>query len=724
MRPTTVFLCLLFAFGVLFSINLQVYLYAGENQTGTEKFTALNSSYTLIFINGKETLLLKGDALVSDQGEIESALYQYYLSKYYPSKDEIQNIANLLNAYHASRENGDMWEGYEEKTCRTSLFLDSFPCTNSSTPSFTNYSQMKGNNCYLTASLLCDQYGDELGCEDPSQILKMVQDFALSSNDMTRIQNETNAELAAITPENAYGTFTKIKSDMGQLSADEVKLETTKFRIPMGGQKECRDCIGLCPPVIINEQYLKDAGTHIDALLPNLQKVDGYKAEAKSIYDSTLARQGHYTSSTLQEYYTSLFAPEKARAEKALGDADELLLTIDDSTVRENSARIRTLISGIETGMQTSKFDDINASRAELDAKVVSLEKAIPASQKTYNDTVDAKDQASAIMFTLDTMTVPTDLQGNVSALKATKRTQDRSFSTGLSPQRYSELKDKYDSISLEGATIIEQTQGGAQGKVVDAFKGAGRKTNEGIAGLATTVVQMQREDKEQVSSYAPIVLSSLSFFSLSSLAIFLFLFAFATFANLFRNRVMMFFWFIVLGAAIIFAGVISYGAYVVLSTSSSDATFTDFKGYVLDSSDVSILVETQNVSTAASTAMLECAGNLSASFEGVNATIYDKKDGECTVNGQGVTLAECYNTIKEPIIEFKYSPVDESPEFSTGFVYKGTFSGDEEYFTACEVSKAFKSTDIMDMVKIKLPQASGNASNASSNSSGNSSGG
>ncbi|MEM4272342.1 MAG: hypothetical protein QXH30_02035, partial [Candidatus Bilamarchaeaceae archaeon] len=229
----------------------------------------------------------------------------------------------------------------------------------------------------------------------------------------------------------------------------------------------------------------------------------------------------------------------------------------------------------------------------------------------------------------------------------------------------------------------------------------AGRKTNEGIADLTATIIPMEREEREEVSSYAPLALSLLSFFSLSSLAVFLFLFAFTMSSALFRNRVMMFFWFLVLGASIIGAGAVSYGAYMVLSASSTDATFSDFKEHVLASREASILIETANASSGASAKMLECAKKVSVSMEGVDAIIYDKRNGECVIDGQGITLAECYNSIKEPIIVFRYSAVDERPEFYTGFVYKGVFSGDEEYFGSCEMAKAFRSTELEDILKM-----------------------
>ncbi|MEM4272344.1 MAG: hypothetical protein QXH30_02045, partial [Candidatus Bilamarchaeaceae archaeon] len=317
MRPITVFLCLLFAFGVLFPFNVQDYLYPGESNYTSEEFIAFGAQYNIIYIGGTESLLLKNGELLTDPDEIESAVYQFYLKKYYPPTSELDTIKNLLNAYHASRENGDMFEGYEETTCLMSLFLTVFPCTNSSVPDARNITQLRGNDCYLAASMVCEEYGNELGCSDPMDVFSMVQDFGLSSYRLTQIKNKTETALASIYPGNAYDVLSEIKEDIGVMDDYEKKLEETKLRIPKGGAKECKTCIGICPPVIISEQYLKDAEKKIDDLLPNLKKVEEYKAESKRIYESTVEREGYRTSTTLKGYYSSLFTPKKARAEKA-----------------------------------------------------------------------------------------------------------------------------------------------------------------------------------------------------------------------------------------------------------------------------------------------------------------------------------------------------------------------------------------------------------------------
>ncbi len=692
MRPIILSLCLLLVIGVLFSTGLQEYFYEGENQTGSESFSALEASYEIIYIDGEEAFLLKNGEILDNEPEIEAALYQYYVTQYYPSQAEIGNISALLQLYHDSRENGDMWANVEEEECRMGIFLHAFPCTNESIP--TTLEESRGNDCYLTASVLCDEYGDYLGCSDPIMIMPLLQDFAISSNRMTEIHDKTVENLANLTEANIYDVFLELKDDIDAMREYEQKLEETLLRVPYtSGGDSCNECYGICPPIIIDEEHLDAVEEKLDELLPNLEYIGEYEFLAVKIYNSTMERKEYQSINKQTEQYIALYAPEKTRAEEVLADADELLEYVSDDTVLTNSERVQQIMDTIDEDTNASDFSTIDANLDELDAKLNVLTSSIASSWEIYNTTVIAKEGADALFFTLETKDLSEDAAAEFTALKAEKRTQDRSFVDGLSPEKFEQITEAYNSLSGQASTLLGSSQGSEM--IVDTFKGAGVKTNAGIAGLASTMVPLEREDREEVSGYAPILVSSLSFFSISSLAVFIFLFAFATFSNVFRNKIMLFLGILLLGCSILFAGVVSGGIYYVLASSSTDASFTDFQSYVLSSNHVSIIVESEDVPSGASAQMLSCAQELAGSLEGKDVVIYKKTNSECIINGQNVTLAECYNSVEEPIIMFHYTTVAESPQFSTGFVYKGTFSGDEEYFSECQVAKGFIQVDL-----------------------------
>lgn len=694
MRPMKLAFCLVLALGLISSFSVGDYLHADENETSSEEFNAFGSSYELILIEGDEALLLKDGELLESQSEIEDALREYYTSRYYPSQTDIDQIYELFTLYNDSRENGDMYAGVEEKYCRMSFFLDAglFSCTNDSDVRPTNWDEARGNDCYMLSAVICEEYGDILGCSDPWDIIDLVRDFAMSSDGLNEVILRSHTNLANISEDNIYDVFTQLKDDIGKTRDYEAKLENSIFRLPWAANgDECDNCLGICTPIIIDEEYLEQAEEKIDGLLPNLQYIGEYEEVAESVYLSTLEREDYHEVSLLKAYYEGLFAPDAQRAEQLGADADEVLELVSDSYVSSNAARVGELVALIEEKLNASDFPGINSSRSELSAKLNVLEERIAFSYEVYENASEAKGLADSLFFTLETKGLSEDEMAQFAALKSEKRTQDRSFVDGLSADKYVQLTDKYLELSASASEMLNSGQ--TAGMIVDTFKGAGMKTNNGISDLVTTMVPLERTEREEISGYAPLLISSLSFFSLSSLAVFLMVFVSAVFAGAFRNKLVLLGGILVLGCSILFAGLVSGGIYFVLSSSSTDASFTDFQSQVLGSDHVSIMIDSGQASAGTADAMMECAQDLSSNLEGKEVIIYEKLDGTCLINSS-ITLSECYNTIEEPIVVLSYSEDGDAPEFSTGFVYKGTFFGDEEYFSECQLAKGFIDTE------------------------------
>ncbi|MBN2122024.1 hypothetical protein JW721_03130 [Candidatus Micrarchaeota archaeon] len=688
-------LCLMFVLGILSAFSVGDYLRAGENETSSEEFTAFGSNYELILIDGEEALLLKEGEVLESQSEIEDALREYYTSRYYPSQADIDEIYDLVTLYNESRENGDMYEGVEEKYCRMSFFLDVglFSCTNDTDIPPTNWDEARGNDCYMLSSVICEEYGDLFGCSDPWDIIDMVRDFAMSSDGLTEIVARSHNNLDNISEDNIYDVFTQLKTDIEKTKEYEGKLEDSIFRVPWTANgDDCNDCLGICTPIIIDEEYLEQAEEKIDELLPRLQYIGEYEELAEKVYLSTIQREDYHEVSLLYDYYDGLFAPEKQRAAELTADADEALELVSDSTVSANAARADELVFLIEERLNASEFASINASRSELVAKLNVLEERISFSYEVYENASEAKEIADSLFFTLETKGLSEEEAAQFTALKSEKRTQDRSFVDGLSADKYAQLTDKYLELSASASDMLNN--GEAAGVIVDTFKGAGMKTNNGISDLVTTMVPLERTEREEISGYAPLLISGLSFFSLSSLAVFLMVFVSAVFAGAFRNKLVLLGGVLALGCSILFAGVLSGGIYFVLSSSSTDASFTDFQSQVLGSDHVSIMIDSNQASAGTASAMMRCAQELSSNLEGKEVIIYEKLDGNCLINNS-ITLSECYNTIEEPIVVLSYSEADEAPQFSTGFVYKGTFYGDEEYFSDCQLATGFMDTEV-----------------------------
>ncbi|NYZ61045.1 hypothetical protein H0O01_05110, partial [Candidatus Micrarchaeota archaeon] len=291
MRPTTSLLVgLLFVLSVASCVDVSRYLNTGESVSKEETFTVDGSFYTLVYVGGNPTILLDNNGnLVSDSAIISRVLMVHFSEMYYPSQAELNALRSDFDRYEASRNNGDFYKnssiklpgmnksvGVEEEVCRYSLFLNVFPCTNSS-------------NCIYSAMQLCDEFGDALGCSDPRDLQPHVEKFSFANMGMTRDMNRIFALLDNLSSKNIYAGLTEIKTLTGNLDDYEKDLEGTKFRLPQGGEK-CNDCYGLCPRIWINETYLTGAIEKIDAMLGDTALLGDYNAQGARMGSEAVAR--------------------------------------------------------------------------------------------------------------------------------------------------------------------------------------------------------------------------------------------------------------------------------------------------------------------------------------------------------------------------------------------------------------------------------------------------
>jgi hypothetical protein len=683
MRPTTsVLIVLLLLLPAAFSADLTQYLAPGENITGQDTFVVDAVPYTIVYINGEPAFLLDGSgAIITDPEVVGTAMNAHYADLYYPTDEEIAALRADFEAYDDSRNNGDNYPGtvvnlpwldeevgYEEEVCRMGLFLQQFPCTNDT-------------DCFTTALFLCDEMGDAIGCSNIEDIMPDVQEFSYASNGLTSKTDAIFLLFDRMDGGNIRESLTEMKGYIPAMMADEEKLESTRFRMPKPDE-HCTDCLGVCPYILINEAHLDDADAKIDALLEKTARLEGSEGIGAAMVASENTRILMAADNAARAYYHGIYDPLKTRGQRTAADARALLQVVADSQVSTDANRIDTLITRIDADLTAGNFSQLNASIDELGAKTNRLAAAIPVQWEVYNSTEEAKSEASLAIFILETSNLNDEQAALAAALSARKGNLDRSFVPGLSPERYAALRDDYLNITAAADPVVQQVSSGSV--YLSPLRAAARSTNEGVENLAVAVQPMDRVEKGNLSEYAPIMLSALSFFSLGSLLTFAFLFFFARSAKMGRGA--MFVGFIFLGLGLLVAGAVSAGAYLTLKGSASDADFTEYRASLADSEHVSILVETEGVSSGAAAEMMACAQKMAGELSPRAVDVYDKTDGDC-ITSQSTTLGECYNSVEEPIITLRYSALQTRPEFSVVFVDNAVFTGDEQYFRECEVA-------------------------------------
>ncbi len=706
MRPTTSLLVgLLFILSVASCADLSQYLKPGESMSKEETFTADGSVYTLVYVGDSPMILLdNGGNLMSDSSVISHVLMVHFSQLYYPSQGDISALRSDLEAYDASRNNGDFYHnisitlpgmdkkvGVEEAVCKYSLYLNVFPCTNET-------------NCIYAAMMLCDEYGDALGCSNPRDLVPAVEKFAFADTGMDNGMNRIFALMDGLNSNNIYASLTEIKSIMGNFGNYEKDLEGTKFRLPQGGEK-CSDCFGLCPRIVINESFLASANSKIDALLEKTALLGDYNAQGTRMSGEAVARLGMATDNAQKTYYHSIYDPQKNRSKEAVAEARDLLVVVSNSTMSNYVDRVDALITKTDADLAAGNFSQINASLDELRAKTGTLEAAVPAQWAIYNNTEKAEAEASLSLFILETSSLNDEQTAAAASLTARKDALDRGFVRGLTPERYIEITNDYKNITDTAEPMVQQVEQGTA--YMSPFKAAGRKTNEGLENLAVTISPMDRTEKGQFAGYAPLMLSAVSFFSLASLLTFAFLFVFASMSTRFRKRNVMFMGFAILGAGLLMVGIVSAGVYFTLKSSSSGADFNEFKSSLGPVDHASVLIETQGVSAGAVADMKGCAAKIASSLAPRTVSIYQKTDGDC-ITSENTTLGGCYDKVDEPIITLRYSSVQTKPEFSVVFVDSATFYGDEMFFKECGFAPMLG-------VGLEAPAGQGTAQNQSS---------
>ncbi len=194
MRPAlfSLFALLMLTAGA-FAFSVEDYLAGNETNASIAKdsFSINSTAYYIANISNKPTFLVKAGEVVQDKAEIQDAVRQYYVSKYYPSQGELNTLRNYFLAYNVSRNDGARYKGYEENACRGVLLLNIYPCKNET-------------SCNKTAVTFCGsptgKYG--LGCNDPSAVYDKIVEFANASDTTEELMKDIFAKLGALTSDN------------------------------------------------------------------------------------------------------------------------------------------------------------------------------------------------------------------------------------------------------------------------------------------------------------------------------------------------------------------------------------------------------------------------------------------------------------------------------------------------------------------------------------------
>ena len=312
------------------------------------------------------------------------------------------------------------------------------------------------------------------------------------------------------------------------------------------------------------------------------------------------------------------------------------------------------------------------------------MEQTLPLDYEIYNNASEVRQHLTSELFLARQCTgTEGQLALELDSVESEKSNLDLSFVKTESPEHYLGLYSNYSNLLNRTQTIHKKCEDSKI--VISEVTQAGGKTSEGVDYLITKVnPSATRAEKEEISSNVPTVFALLSFFSLSSLSVILFivLVSYISTRRRANNKLVIYGSLLLLFFSLLGSALISGGTYYILKEPSQGNDISDFKQLLIDSNQASILVRTEGVPKAAQLKMLSCANTLKEKL-GVPASIYVQRDDTCTTEAN-TSLSYCYESVPEPIIVFEYSPSFSNSLYSTAYVKKALFQGDESFFDEC----------------------------------------
>ncbi len=708
-----VFLIFLLLVTNCFSFDVKIFLYPNENigMVTYENFIQDNNSYSIVKINGKETILLKIGTPLINENDIKTILYAYYKSKGYPTQSELDTLIKMLKDYNASRFDG---EAGEENYCLDVLhisgrdIIDNKPvqCIDNTT-------------CEFAAKLGYSIYKKYNLFKDWQDALSKIKPYGLASHGTTVILKTSVEKLQNISEENIYNSLKYINDSIPSLKKYKNDIETSVLRAPNKNEKCNPDvCMGLCPPLDLNDSILASLESNISILTSKITPFGNYKAISAYIANSSKERLEFHVSENKVAYYKSVFEPLYNESIKVIQDVNEQSSRIYNSSLKIKVDIVITLSEKINKSIRNKSFAMIDSDIEEYKDLINKIKQGTETTEVLYNQSLSAIGNATAVIIVLETKEVGGDDALKLADIINKSNTLSKKFSAGLSVEEHGALISNYTLLSEELNTIKKSIKESPVSTVMNNFKLASYRIADNIFNAIKTTKILPEDQIPQNRFYILAGFSALVFISLSSLLILVVTIRLVS-KSISTIRLTIY----TIGAIaviilfIIFSGLLYYFMDKATTTNDVEAWLGNFWS---SEKDVSIVLNfSNNVSKSAINAMTSCASSLSSAIQHSSANTFNKNisvyqfsgscipetisiinltttcSKSCIIGIGNKTLSsnetECLAAMNDSeMITFSYSSLENKVKFP-GILEKEVFaSGDTTWYTTCAIANVF----------------------------------
>lgn len=690
--------CLLLLVGLVSAFNVADYLYPTEENVTVSytDFTLRGHDYSLVALDGEDTFLLKHEEVVTNQSEIESVLYSYYLQMHYPSEEEIQDLKDLVERFNDSRNDGYDWPNKEEYVCRDDVMLSNGKVTHLGEPLVCRDEE----SCERIGMLLFSAYGQGLGLGSPTPLIEAVSEFTPYSLEMDDIVSNYTFMLENLNENTLEETMDYIGDTVDTLSTNSEKIEDTIFRTPRLNDTEDRDacylkCYAICPSFDLDQDALGEIDDMAEDLLSKIGPLAGYEEAASNVYNNSMSRIEYTETEKKAEEYSGLFSSLNATAGKVISLGDEAVLHVANSTLSGKLFSLKSLHQTIPEDIEERNFETMEEDMLRYDELIKEVDQGASFLLEQYDETKEAKNLANSLIFVLESKDLDPVSMKALELLRNDTADLDAEFRDGLTPEELAALESDYTDLARDAQNLLLSENDMPANRVLLLFRGYASKVNTGIASVAEKTDAMEAREIPENLTLA--LFSALVFFSLASIVALAFLYLVATAKFVVpKTGYIMASAFVVLMVLLLGFSVFMY---LFLGKTSTDATLPEFLADFNSKESTSIVVDLRDTSYSDSQAMGSCASSLADSFTQRNKswTMYSVTANTCTKRdstGSNATLSvdDCLGRAENEtsLFALEYSASNEPPKFSVIYENKAEIRANLDYYESCPLIALF----------------------------------
>lgn len=703
MRPEVkLLLGLILILGLVNGFYTSNYLYDDETMTNVKEtsFQIDNINYKIISIEDDYTFLLKNDELVNNESVINKTIRRYYLQDAIGDQDfNFTNIKELLNDFAESRDAPYTYSSYNfighrpEYSCLHSI-------------GFVGYRGETDLN-------VCDDYDS---CYDVALSTSIKMDGKkIPYDQVPRLANEMvtyRTTLLALdqTMEDCFNIVNNIDesnivTSLNELeeavnsateAAEEIKM--SKLRLPDDIGATClkestpanERCMRMCSEVAYDMDALENVLDEIDDWKTTLDAMEDAEGISTEIFWNTQSRTFYYANKEAYLQHKSNYESLQTKYKNEANEAKATLELITDTQLNNAYNSITTLTSEIENDLNYYELDNLGASITTLESKYKTIETL---NDKNLTDNyyllIEKKELSEELIIKTKWSIDQNDVTvvTNLNSLGEMYNNLNDHVNPPISITECQDLIKSYDELNVELEYLYTTTPEGKSG-LDDIGKTIKDKTTNGVFTVAGNFMTVDVATQNQLGPIIPPLMIGLVDLALLSFAIIIFITVVYTNRQMFRKRIVLTSWTILL---ILFISILSVGSiaayFLVTEVSSSD--LDNFNIELNDTQTLTIVQDERGALTDTTIAMDACSNKIKTAVTSKTIDVYILKPSECTVNGQYKSLNECEEELKGKLqINMIYNWDIEKYEF--GRLYNAellNIQGNAKTFTNCEIA-------------------------------------